>query len=224
VIEHPAITISRSLGSGGTEAGFLVARRLGWHFCDRRILRLAAGALGQSAASLARQEERHCGFLEQMKHIFAFGSPEAPYTPPLEAPVYSRDLFALERDVILRMVAHAPSVIVGRGGFVALKDRPATLHVCIDADPAFRMRTLVEQGKAPDLQAARKAIAASDRDRAAFIREISGMAWHDPRQPFHLVLDPSRSGLEGCVERIVAEARSRFPGLRGPGEDAPVNE
>jgi cytidylate kinase len=211
VIEHPAITISRSLGSGGTEAGFLVARRLGWHFCDRRILRLAAGALGQSAASLAPQEERRCGFLDQMKHILAFGSPEALYTPPLEAPVYSRDLFALERGVMQRLAAHAPSVIVGRGGFVALKDRPATLHVCIDADPDFRVRTLMEHGKVPDLEAARKAIAASDRDRAAYIRQISGLAWHDPRQPFHLVLDPSRIGLEGCVRLIVEEAQSRWP-------------
>ena len=31
-----------SLGSGGTEAGFLAARKLGWPFCDRRILRMAA--------------------------------------------------------------------------------------------------------------------------------------------------------------------------------------
>jgi cytidylate kinase len=206
---HPAITISRSLGCGGTEVGFRTARRLGWHFCDRRILRLAAEAMGHSIAGLAGQEERHCGFMEHMMNVLAFGSPEAPYTPLLDVPMYSRDLFQLQRKLMLKMVAHAPSVIVGRGGFVALKDLPDSLHVSIDADPEFRSESLVRRGKMPDLAAARSAVAVSDRDRAAFIRAISGQDWHDPRH-FHLVLDVSRSGVEACVQRIVAEAQSRF--------------
>jgi cytidylate kinase len=202
--QNPAITISRSLGSGGTEIGFLVARRLGWHFCDRRILRLAAEAMGHSIAGMAQQEERHCGFLDQMMNTFGFGSPEAHFTPLLELPMYSQDLYALEREVMLRLVAQAPSVIVGRGGFAALKGRPATLHVSIHADPAFRVQHLLARGKAPNPEAARKAIVASDRDRAAFIRTIAGLDWHDPRN-FDLVLDPSRIGLEACVEHIAEE-------------------
>jgi cytidylate kinase len=206
--ENPAITISRSLGSGGTELGFLVARRLGWHFCDRRILRLAAEAAGCSIADMARQEERHCGFMEQVKNVLGFGSPEAPYTPPMELPLYSRDLYTLQRKVILAMVAHAPSVIVGRGGFCALKQHPAALHVSVHSSLAFRVRTLVQGGKAPDPEAARRVIAASDRDRSAFIRAISGLDWHEPRN-FDLMLDVSRDGLEACVERLAAEAERR---------------
>jgi cytidylate kinase len=203
--DHPAITISRSLGCGGTEIGFRVARRLGWQFCDRRILRLSAEAMGRSVGSLAPQEEHHCGFLEVLKNLLAFGSPEAPYVPLLDLPIYSRDLFALEREIMLRMVQRAPSVIVGRGGFVALRGRPATLHVSLDADPGFRVRSLVARGRMPDLEAARRAVAASDRDRAAFLRDISGRAWRDPRH-FDLVLDVAKEGLEACVERILAEA------------------
>ncbi|MDR3670917.1 MAG: cytidylate kinase-like family protein [Holophaga sp.] len=207
---HPAITISRSLGCGGTDVGFRTARNLGWHFCDRRILRMAAEAVGQSVAGLAGQEERHCGFMEHMMNVLAFGSPEAPYTPLMDVPLYSRDLFQLQRKLMLKMVEHAPSVIVGRGGFVALKELPDTIHVSIDADPAFRAQSLVQRGKMPDLTTARRAVEVSDRDRAAFIRDISGLDWHDPRN-FQLVLDVSRSGVEACVQRIVAEARRRFP-------------
>lgn len=207
--EHSAITISRSMGSGGTEVGFLVARRLGWHFCDRRILRLAAEAMGHSVAGIAQQEERPCGFLDQVMNTFGFGSPEAHYTPLLELPMYSRDLYELEREVMLRMVAHAPSVIVGRGGFVALRQRPATLHVSIHSDQAFRVRHLMERHKLPDPEAARKAIAASDRNRAAFIRDISGLDWHDPRN-FDLTLDVSQDGIEAAADRIVDELNRRF--------------
>ena len=207
--QNPAITISRSLGSGGTEAGFLAARKLGWPFCDRRILRMAADAMGHSSAGLALQEERPCGFLNQLANILGFGSPEAPFVPLMELPMYSRDLFKVEREVILKLVAHAPSVIVGRGGFFALKGRPATLHVRIDADPAWRAGSLVERGKAPDLETARKAVASSDRDRAAFIRAISGLDWRDPGN-FDLILDAAQGGIEGCAQAIAAEAGRRF--------------
>lgn len=206
---NPAITLSRSLGSGGTEVGFMVARRLGWAFCNRRILRLAAEAMGHSSSGLAGQEERKCGFLDQMMNILGHGSPEACYTPLLERPMYSADLYHLERQVMLDLVARAPSVLVGRGGFCALRQRPATLHVSLHADLAFRIRHLVERGKAADPEAARQAIAAADRNRAAFIRAISGLDWQDPRN-FDLVLDPSGPGLEACVELIVAEAHQRF--------------
>jgi hypothetical protein len=205
---HPAITISRSLGSLGTEVGFLAARQLGWHFCDRRILRLAAEALGRPVAALAPQEEHHFGFLEQLAKVFAFGSPEAPYTPPLEMPVYSSDLFELERKLMLRMVEHAPSVIVGRAGFIALKDRPATLHVRVLADRPFRIQAMMDHGLAGTPEAAAQALDASDRNRAAFIRKISGLDWHDTRH-FQLVLDTSRDGIEACAQRIV-EAAARL--------------
>ena len=203
---NPAMTISRSLGSGGTEAGFLAARQLGWHFCDRRILRMAAEAMGKSVASLGRQEERPSGFLEQLMGLFAFGSPEAPYTPLLELPVYSRDVYEAQRKVMLQVVDHAPSVVVGRGGFVALRGRPATLHVRIHSDLEFRVRNLVTWGKAANEQAARKALALSDRNRAAFIEAISGHDWHDPA-PFDLVLDLAKTGVEAAVETMVAACR-----------------
>ena len=202
---HPAITISRSLGSLGTEVGFLAARQLGWQFCDRRLLRLAAEALGKPVADLAREEEHHCGFLEQLAKIFAFGSPEAPYTPSLDMPIYTRDLFELQRKLMLRMVEHAPSVIVGRGGFIALKGRPATLHVRIQADRPFRIQAVLDNGLATTPEAAARALDSSDRNRSAFIREISGLDWQDTR-PFQLVLDTSRDGIPDCVRQLVEAA------------------
>jgi len=206
MIHHPALTLSRSLGSGGTEAGFLAARELGWQFCDRRILRLAAEAMGQSVADLGRQEERSSGFLDQLLSMFAFGSPEAPYTPLVELPVYSDAVYEAQRKVMLEVVARAPAVLVGRGGFVALKGRPATLHLRFHTDLDTRVANLVRRGKAADADAARKAIAASDRDRSAFIRDLTGKDWNSPGL-FDLVLDVGRDGLDACVRRMVAAGK-----------------
>ena len=200
---HPALTVSRSLGSAGTEAGFLAARELGWRFCDRRILRMAAQVLGARVADLGHQEERPSGYLDQLLSVLAFGSPEAPYTPLLELPRYGTEVFAAEREVMLRVLEAAPSVLVGRGGFFALRGRPGTVHVRIHSGLDFRIQNLVSRGKAVDAKAARQAIEASDRNRSAFIREVTGLAWDDPGN-FHLVLDPSQLGLAECVLRMVA--------------------
>ena len=199
---HPALTVSRSYGSGGTEAGFLAARALGWRFCDRRILRLAAQALGEAVATLGHQEERPSGFLDQLLGMLAFGSPEAPYTPLLELPRYDTEVFAAERKVMLQVVEEAPSVLVGRGGFFALKGRPGTVHVRIHSSLDFRIQNLVSRGKAVDARAARQAIEDSDRNRSAFIREVSGLEWDDPRN-FHLVLAVSTLGMAACVQQMV---------------------
>lgn len=80
---HPAITLSRSFGCGGTEIGFRVAQRLNWQFCDRRILSLAAQSLGRSPESLEFREEHHPGFLESLGNILFQGAPEATYVPLL---------------------------------------------------------------------------------------------------------------------------------------------
>ena len=204
---NPVITISRSLGSGGTDVGFRVARELGWHFCDRRILRMAADATGLSAADMAFHEDRPSSYLDWLKTILALGSPEAHCAPLPELPMYGRELFEVQREVILRMVEHAPSVIVGRGAFVALKGRPATLHVSIHADLEFRIASLLRRGKAPDRRAAQEAITASDLNRGSFIREISGLDWRDPKV-FDLTLNTSELGLEGCAERILQASRA----------------
>lgn len=208
-MSHPAITISRTLGSGGAAVGLMVARQLGWRFCDRHILRRAAEALGMPGDALRVPEEHPTGFLDQLMALTAFASPEVPYTPPLEVPVYSRELFEVERGILLRLVEEGPAVLVGRGGFLALRGRPRVLHVRIVADAAVRMRSLVARGKAVDMEAARRAIEASDRDRASLVREIAGLDWADPAH-FDLVLDTSLEGPEICAERIVAEARERF--------------
>lgn len=128
---HPAITISRMLGSGGTRIGLSVARQLGWRFCDGRILRQAAQELNMPLASLREQEEHSCSFLEYLLTMSAFASPEVPYTPPPDLPVYSKDIFEVESGIMRRLVERESAVLVGRGGFIALKDRPTTLHLRI---------------------------------------------------------------------------------------------
>lgn len=205
----PAITLSRSFGSGGTEVGLRVARQLGWRFCDRRILRQAAQNLGLPVERLRCQEERPCGFFEQLLRLTAFATPEVPFVPPFERPVYSRELFQVEGSVMRRLADAEPSVLIGRGGFMALKDRPATLHVRIHADRDHRVRFLLEHGKAADENAALRLLHDADQAREGFFTLIGCPDWH-ATGAFDLVLDAGTLGMETCAQRVVEEARKRF--------------
>jgi len=202
---HPAITVSRSLGSGGTPIAYHVAQGLGWRYCDRTILRRTAAALGLDPAELEAGEGRAASFLEDLWRVLAFASPESPYVPSPERPCYGRALFEAESAIMRELVERSAAVLVGRGGFVALARRPATLHVHIQASLEFRIDRLLETRRVATAAAARKAIQVSDRDRSRFIREISGRDWLDPRN-FDLVLDSSVAGLAGCEARIRALA------------------
>jgi cytidylate kinase len=202
---YPAITISRTLGSGGSFIGYRVAERLGWQYCDRAILRQAAEALGVEVATVENQEEHPARFLEWLAGILPAASPESPYMPPAELPVYGREIFALEKQLMERILEDAPAILVGRGGFVALKDRPATLHVHIQARIEFRIQRLVKIGKASTEFEARSLIQKSDRQRAAFIQEISGKLWKDENN-FDLVLDSGDLGFDRCISAILASA------------------
>jgi len=103
----------------------------------------------------------------------------------------------------------APSVLVGRGGFIVLKDRPDTFHVRIQASLDHRIHYLLERGKAPDEEAARVAIQASDRDRTAFFRKVAHVEWSDSDN-FHLVLDAGEASLQACARIIVREAGAKL--------------
>ncbi len=201
----PAITVSRTLGSGGSLIAYQVARKLGWRYCDRSILHHTAQALGLDAVALSQQEERPDRLWENILCLLGTGTPEAPYAPPPDLPVYSKDLFAQESRIMARILDREATVLVGRGGFAAFQGRPLTLHVHVQADLEFRARRLVDIGRAANPKEAQKLIHASDRDRAGFIRDISGRDWMDPAN-FDLVLDPSRDGFPACEQRVLDAA------------------
>ena len=63
---------------------------------------------------------------------------------PTERPVYDRDLFVLESKIIHAIVDKQNAVIMGRGGFHVLKDRPKTVHLFIHAPRDYRVERVMK--------------------------------------------------------------------------------
>jgi cytidylate kinase len=199
---YKAITISRQMGSGGTYIGYTIAKELGLKYLDREILQEASNRLGVDSSLLAHQEERSSGILENIMKMFVFGVPEAAYAPPAMRPVYDKDLFELECEIMNRTVDRYRAVIVGRGGFHGLKDRPDVLRVLIHAPLEFRIKRVMETRKNADYGDIRSLVVESDSRREKFVKDIIGVNWMDSKN-FHLCIDSSAADFRSILEIIM---------------------
>lgn len=195
------ITISRQMGSGGTYIGYLVAKELGFRYLDREILQQAAKELGIEPCILERYEGRSASLMENIVQSFCFSTPEMPDLPPLRRPVYNRDLFILESEIMKEVANRCSAVIIGRGGFYILKDRPDTIHIFVHAPLDYRIEMIMKEQKIADKKKTKKMIEDSDRERTKFIYDMTGTDWCDARN-YHLCVDSSFVGSPECVKMI----------------------
>jgi len=199
-----AITLSRQMGSGGSYIGYLAARELGFKFIDREVLRQAADHLGTEVSQLEHQDERSSGLIEKLIRGFFLGAPEAATTAHhLKRPVYDRDLFSLECRIMSEIAERYSAVIIGRGGFHALRKRPegSVIRVFIHAPLEFRVQRVMKARNIVDAAEARSIIEESDRRRARFIRDMVGVEWTDAKN-YHLCIDSSVAGFPRSVGMI----------------------
>lgn len=198
---YKSIAISRQMGSGGSYISYLAAKELGFKYLDREILHEASIHLGVDSGMLEHQEERSSGILENIISMFSFGTPEA-YVPPVKRSIYDKDLFQLECKIMNRIADRYNAVIVGRGGFYALKDRPEVIRVFIHAPLEFRIKRVMEVRNIADYGEIRSMVVESDRRRAKFVKDIIGVNWTDSKN-FHFCIDSSAVDFRSVLEIIM---------------------
>jgi CMP/dCMP kinase len=200
---YRAVTIARQMGSGGTYLGYLLARKLGFTYIDREILRQAAQCLNAEVDMLACIDGRSSGLLARVLRGFAMGTPETTCAPPLGRPIYDRELFEVESRVMNDLADLSNVVIIGRGAFHALRNRPGAIHVFAHAPLDFRIQRFMQVQKNTDVKEARAEIEESDQVRARFIKDMTGRSWTDSLN-YHLCIDLSSVGFESSVDMIMA--------------------
>ena len=202
------LTISRQLGSGGSFIGQEVARRLGMRYVDREILQRAAVESGLAEGDLEAADERAAGFWHAVSHLLTSGAAEAPYAAPAISATYEEGVFQLEQRVIREIAERFDSVIVGRAGYHVLAEHAGASHIMVHARMEWRVARVMEVFRVTDLRAAQEMVERSDRQRARFIRAVTGRHWTDARA-FDLCIDTSTTGLETATNLVVALVSSR---------------
>ena len=205
------ITLSRQLGSGGAYIGQRLAKRLGYKYVDREILKRMTEHFGIDEAALAARDERLSGFWEEIGRSFAHGIPEAGYVPPPVRPLYDKDLFEAEAAIIRELADKYNAVVVGRCGFHVLRGHPGLVNIFIHAPRGVRVKRVMRIYHVSDAGAAISMIDESDYQRGRFIRAMTGAQWNDARN-YHLSIDTGKSGFgaaEQMIRTLVTEAKKR---------------
>ncbi|HEY3328887.1 MAG TPA: cytidylate kinase-like family protein [Capsulimonadaceae bacterium] len=201
------ITISRLRGCGGAYIGQRIAADLGLVYMDRQIVDEAAKKLDVPIEVIESRDERMTSVWKSIVEAMALANVYA-YVPP---PLYLQDdksVHDQESAAIQHIAATQSAVIVGRAGSFILREHPRHVRVFLHASVESRKRRL-QQLYEITAAAAEATIAQTDRERAQYIRAVTGREISDATQ-YDLCIDTGALGLEETEKMIVEYVRTRF--------------
>lgn len=185
------ITISREFGSGGRTIGKNVAEKLGIPCYDKELIEELAQTTGFSKKYIEEQGEY------------------APTKSPFSYAFVGRNIDGMsvgdylwneQRKKILELAEKESFVIVGRCADYILREREDVLNVFVHAPAAERAKRIVEVYGETEV-APEKRLRDKDKKRAINYHYYTEQEW-GRAQNYHLTLDSSAFGIEGCVDMI----------------------
>ncbi len=177
------ITISRQLGSLGSEIGKQLAGQLGYRLVWRELINQAALRAGAPEVALAMIDDLGLlGINPTQDQLGAY--------------------LASVEQVLTELAHQGKVVIIGRAGQVVLRNHPGVFHVRIVAPITLRIQRIGERNQISQ-EAARARVAASDRTRRQYLRSAYQVNWED-RELYDLVINTSRLSAERSAALIAA--------------------
>lgn len=187
------ITISREFGSGGRELGVKLSEALGIPFYDKELISMAAEDMNVAEEAF-RYYDEHIVVRDPLDREFYHAFSDI-YQVPM-----SDQIFVAQSNVIHRLAAHGPCVIVGRCADMVLEN---SVNLFIYSKMKNRIRRMVELEPGEDEREMERRIREVDRKRRDYYQYYTGNTW-GRAQNYHLCLDSGLAGLEGCLQAILA--------------------
>lgn len=191
------ITISRECGSGGHTIGEKIAKDLGIPIYDREIIEMTAKESGLTTEFVKESNERItnsilfniANSMTYANHVFSSGT------------VSMVDkVFFIQCDIIKKLAADGPCVIVGRCADYILKERQDTLNVFIHADREYRIDRYAKLNEL-SIKEAESIVKKKDKSRQNYYRYYTDREWGDMRN-YAITLDSKTVGIDNCVKII----------------------
>ena len=200
------ITIARQYGSGGRTIGNMLAEKLGIHFYDKELMKLASEESGINEALFANADEKLKGTsLFRIAHNVYRGELISPESDDF---VSTQNLFNYQAKIIKELAKEESCVIVGRCADFILKDYDNVLSVFIHAPHEYCMEQAATKHSMPSKEL-EKFILKTDKHRADYYKYYTGREWSDARN-YDLCLNSSKLGYDRCVKEIISYINVRF--------------
>ncbi|MDE7300362.1 MAG: cytidylate kinase-like family protein [Lachnospiraceae bacterium] len=197
---NKVITISRQYGSGGREIGAKLAEKLNVPFYDNELITRAAKESGFAEAAFENAESKATNSLlySIAMGMNSYGNQELGFSHlSLDDRIY-----LAQSDVIRKVAAEGPCVIVGRCADYILKDLGNVVNIFVWADISFRIERAIRidglaENKAEDN------ILKIDKRRANYYNYHASEKW-GRAENYHLAINSSYAGIDHTVEIIRA--------------------
>ena len=192
-MENFIVTFARGFGTGGKEIASMLAKDLGIHCYENRILTLASQMSGLDEKRI-RNNGGFTGFLK--------GLPRSrQYIARNEKFVSDDRLFEYQSQIIRNLADQESCVIVGKCADYVLKGRKNVVSIYIEAPRAFCLeRTMQRMKVSSDVAAA--TIENTDKYRADYYKYYTkGNYWTNPVN-YDMTLNSEKVGIAGCVKMI----------------------
>ena len=199
-MENYVVTFARGFGTGGKEIASKLAKELGIHCYENRILTLASQMSGLDEKLFQEVNEKvrsNGGFSSFLK-----GLPRAKsYISRNEKFVSDDKLFEYQKQIIENLADTESCVIVGKCADYILRGRPNIVSIYIEAPRDFCVkRTMEHMGVTEDVAIA--TIVHTDKFRADYYKYYThGNYWTNPVN-YDLTINSEKVGIEDSVKLI----------------------
>jgi cytidylate kinase len=183
----PVITISRQLGSLGTEIAKLLAKNFQCQCLDKESLEDTFGEYGIPKENVERYDEKKPGFWD------IFKTDKARYLHYLKGAIFE---FANKGNC----------VILGRGSQIVLKDLRGVLHIRIVSSMETRIQRIMKRYECDNSHASR-ILQHNDNERSGFHRFFFDWNWEDVNL-YDLVINTDSFSAEGAARLILDASNS----------------
>ena len=204
------ITISREFGSGGRSVGKALAKRLGWKYYDKELVKAVAEKTGFDPRFIEERGEFSVG-----KSLLSYALAGQGMPGVMNGMSASDFLWCMQREVILKLAEEGGCVIVGRCGDYVLRDRKDVLRIFVYAPKEWRLAYGKENNmlQAKDEKGIKDEIDKTDRNRAAYYNYYTQNRWGDAHN-YDLAINAAL-GHDACVNMILAAAEAKEKTMEG---------
>ena len=179
------ITMSRELGTGGGLISQMVVNSINYHLVDKETIGKVLSQFGLLSFNKVYNSTHNVWSLFDSDY---------------------RELVKQLNKTILAFAKLDNTVIIGRGGFVVLKDYQNVLNVLLRAPLEHRIRNAMQTEQIPDILEAEKVVRHSDEVRESFLQTFHNVSANSA-QFFSLVIDTSRVPLHLAARWIMEAAK-----------------
>ncbi len=193
----PDITISRAPGSGGRLVAKRLAKKIGWDFYDKILLKKIAQKLDYPSSFLEKIDEHPRSKITDLFHALFNPNYLSDYT-------YIKHL----KKIILETAKERNVVILGRGANHIIPQDKA-LNVRITAPFNIRLANTIKYEKLSREEAI-KHLKNVETNRNQFLQQYFG-ANATTAENFDLVINTANLSLDSAVELIIKAFKEKFP-------------